>query len=386
MMKDSRFLTSCKRKASGNRSGETLVEILAAITVLSIGLVGVLAAIPFGGFRMAQMTEADNSAAVGRNAVRLMRSHGWCNPSNWILNNLSVGAVSGNTFQVIGSDSNDYMLDLTYPFFIDPRDHGARVPNGNSTDFCLYPPTGFCLYPSNDNVKGKELVIPYVSLWGDNRQGLGSSVFFQVDDFTSGSEERDASGSYRPRLEMENKEQKDSNGSNSRTQIPTYNGRYSWMATVRLKSSREQNLTQTYASDVVSADYDAVVFRDRIVGDQRAIAAKLATAGYQGGTVELNLKTMVGEGGSDVDYSRLREQLAQTRYIMIAGNDDYRDSGTYVFARWYKIANWANIDEDTIRLDLIGPNMPENWQGMNYGLTALFYPGVIGVYSGSVAF
>ncbi len=71
---------------------------------------------------------------------------------------------------------------------------------------------------------------------------------------------------------------------------------------------------------------------------------------------------------------------------MIAGNDDYRDSGTYVFARWYKIANWANIDVKTIRLDLIGPNMPENWQGMEYGLTALFYPGVIGVYSGSVAF
>ena len=44
MMRDSVFLTSCKRKAFNNRRGETLVEILAAITVLSIGLVGVLAA------------------------------------------------------------------------------------------------------------------------------------------------------------------------------------------------------------------------------------------------------------------------------------------------------------------------------------------------------
>ena len=56
MMRDSVFLTSCKRKAFNNRRAETLVEILAAITVLSIGLVGVLAAIPFGGFRMSQMS------------------------------------------------------------------------------------------------------------------------------------------------------------------------------------------------------------------------------------------------------------------------------------------------------------------------------------------
>ena len=371
MLRDSVFLTSCKRKAFNNRRAETLVEILAAITVLSIGLVGVLAAIPFGGFRMSQMTEADNSAAVGRNAVRLMRTHGWCNPNNWKLNDLSVG-ISGGNLPVVTYDSNEYKLDLTYPFFIDPRD-SSRDSYGNPSALHFYPVN------ANSEVKGKELVLPYVSPLGDNGQMLGSSVFFQVDDFTSGSEVADANDSYRPRLEMEKK-------TPSKTQIPTYNGRYSWMATVRLKSSREQDLTQTYVSDVVSADYDAVVFRDRIAGDQRAIAAKLATAGYQGGTIELNLTTMVGEGGSDDDYARLREQLAQTRYIMIAGNDDYRDSGTYVFARWYKIANWANIDETTIRLDVIGPNMPENWQEMEYGLTALFYPGVIGVYSGSVAF
>ena len=379
MMRDSVFLTSCKRKAFNNRRAETLVEILAAITVLSIGLVGVLAAIPFGGFRMSQMTEADNSAAVGRNAVRLMRTHGWCNPNNWKLNDLSVG-ISGGNLPVVTYDSNEYKLDLTYPFFIDPRDSSSDS-YGNPSALHFYPVN------ANSEVKGKELVLPYVSPLGDNGQMLGSSVFFQVDDFTSGSEVADANDSYRPRLEMEY-------GNTSFTQIPTYNGRYSWMATVRLKSSREQDLTQTYVSDVVSADYDAVVFRDRIAGDQRAIAAKLATAGYQGGTIELNLTTMVGEGGSDDDYARLREQLAQTRYIMIAGNDDYRDSGTYVFARWYKIANWANIDETTIRLDVIGPNMPENWmpkehenwEGMDYRLTALFYPGVIGVYSGSVAF
>ena len=370
MTKDSLFLTSCKHKAFKNRRGETLVEILAAITVLSIGLVGVLAAIPFGGFRMSQMTEADNSAAVGRNAVRLMRTHGWCNPNNWRLNDLSVGVSGGNNFLAVTGDANGYKLDLTYPFFIDPRDSNR-----------LDPPI-LTFYPAN----GKELVLPYVSPLGDNGQVLESSVFFQIDDFTSGSEVVDANDSYRPRLEMEKKEQVDSYGIRSYTQIPTYNGRYSWMATIRLKSSREQDLTQTYVSDVVSADYDAVVFRDRIAGDKRAIAARLATAGYQGGTIELDLSTMVGDGGSDVDYSRLREQLAQTRYIMIAGNDDYRDSGTYVFARWYKIATWASIDETTVRLDVIGPNMPENWQGMDYGLTALFYPGVIGVYSGSVAF
>ena len=118
MMRDSVFLTSCKRKAFNNRRAETLVEILAAITVLSIGLVGVLAAIPFGGFRMSQMTEADNSAALGRNAVRLIRSHGWCNPNNWILDNLSIRISNGSDLSVVSYDSGqlEYKFDLTYLF------------------------------------------------------------------------------------------------------------------------------------------------------------------------------------------------------------------------------------------------------------------------------
>ncbi|MBR6387692.1 MAG: hypothetical protein IKS14_05495, partial [Thermoguttaceae bacterium] len=64
----------------------TLIEIMSSILVLSIGLVGVLAAIPFGGFRMAQMSEADNSSLVGRDAVRMMKINGWANPTNWYLN------------------------------------------------------------------------------------------------------------------------------------------------------------------------------------------------------------------------------------------------------------------------------------------------------------
>ena len=73
-------ILSEKRGDLGRRRGETLIEIMASIMVLCIGLVGVLAAIPFGGFRMSQMSEADNSAAVGRNAVRMMKVNGWGNP------------------------------------------------------------------------------------------------------------------------------------------------------------------------------------------------------------------------------------------------------------------------------------------------------------------
>ena len=44
------------------RRGETLIEIMASIMVLSIGLVGVLAAIPFGGFRRRRTQRRENDS------------------------------------------------------------------------------------------------------------------------------------------------------------------------------------------------------------------------------------------------------------------------------------------------------------------------------------
>ncbi len=103
---------------------------------------------------------------------------------------------------------------------------------------------------------------------------------------------------------------------------------------------------------------------------------------------------------SPSDIQRVREQMAQTRYIMLAGPDDYKKPsgrGQLVWefptkARWYRIANYANVDDKHVRLTLIGPDTPVCWTSakeegiVRQNVTAIFYPGAIGVYSGSTIF
>ncbi|MGN1063923.1 MAG: prepilin-type N-terminal cleavage/methylation domain-containing protein, partial [Thermoguttaceae bacterium] len=114
---------------NSRRRAMTLIEIMSSILVLSIGLVGVLAAIPFGGFRMAQMNEADNSSLVGRDAVRMMKINGWANPNNWyIVNRTNNSVYDSNPKSILASGGELTGLNLTYPFFVDPLGNSSYTP------------------------------------------------------------------------------------------------------------------------------------------------------------------------------------------------------------------------------------------------------------------
>ncbi|MBQ1455682.1 MAG: prepilin-type N-terminal cleavage/methylation domain-containing protein [Thermoguttaceae bacterium] len=57
-----------RRTASpSRRGGMTLIEIMMAILILSIGLLGVLASVPFGAGQMGRMVEKDYVTAAARN-------------------------------------------------------------------------------------------------------------------------------------------------------------------------------------------------------------------------------------------------------------------------------------------------------------------------------
>lgn len=394
------------RRAS--KRGETLIEIMASIMVLSIGLVGVLAAIPFGGFRMSQMTEADNSAAVGRNAVRTIRVNGWGNPAGWLIYNPSIpdrdaayisvsdplNPANKLLSHVIGAGGYECsFLNLTYPIIVDPLSAvGGYLPYST----CFTPSGAYsiafmhvCPLPMNDDGSAWNMSFSSYS----RLSGWYEHMFFQQDDLISGYYGSEDETEFRPRVETEEKALLDGGA----PEVPAFSGRYSWMAFVYPKSSAAY-VNESPFSSVTSADFDAVVFHDRIVGDEKAFAAKVDGSGYQGGSVTIDLSTC-RNGDNNVangvdDYNRVREQLSQTRYIMLAGPDDFPKASSAsptgsVFptvARWYKIANFANVDDDHVRLTLIGANTPANWADGGATVTAIFYPGVIGVYSGSATF
>lgn len=406
---------SYERVAASRRRGETLIEIMASIMVLAIGLVGVLAAIPFGGFRMAQMTEADASSTIGRNAARIMSANGWCNPYSWYVRNengtsyfSAPDRVDGSRSLLWGRSNGDgtenFYLDLTYPFVIDPVGYATYDPwtqlvNSGSyvaqfPHVCPLPQEsgGTAFIPSSGIVSRQGKIA--LEDWFEN--GF-ERIFFQPDDLISGYPDSEDDSAYRPLVEDEWKSVVDFSNtlSSDEASIPSYAGRYSWMAFVYPETSSSY-IDGCEFSTITSAKYDVIAFRDRIAGDEKAFQASVGGAGYRGGDVTVYLDTCVDSdnngANSDADLDRIREQLAQTRYIMLVGKSDYTyptaSGGTITPEKvcWYRIANFANVTKERVRLSLIGADTPKNWTNDGTLVTAILYPGAIGVYSGSVDF
>lgn len=373
---------------NSRRRAMTLIEIMSSILVLSIGLVGVLAAIPFGGFRMAQMSEADNSSLVGRDAVRMMKINGWANPTNWYLNDNSPPHVfSSDPRSILVNGSMLTGLNLTYPFFVDPLGNDGYTPL-----FYESADPGF-FYTSVAPVLGTG----WLSLdSGPRLVDRYERMFYLPDDVMAGYDSSEDETEYRPRMETED-DLVLGNGS-----VPAFTGRYSWMATVYPNPGTAPFYNCT-RDDIHAADYDVVVVKDRIPGDEKGFKVTVDGSGKMGGTVTIDLSSMVTmekkssvlysatSASSPLDRARVLEQLDTTRYLMLMGNDDIPvDGNLRVFARWYKIANYSVVAKDdagdplTIRASLIGPDTPNRWSGST--VSGLFFPGVVGVYSGAATF
>lgn len=384
-MKTTRNWKTAPISGRSTRFGMTLIEIMAAILVLSIGLVGVISAIPFGGLRMSQMQEADNSSALGRNAARVMKSNGWANPANWWYES---GFTNENSVKANGN------LNLTFPFFVDPISKSVSPPEF----FATTPVGGFDSFFTR--------VAPTVSHPTFNRMAIQprhiERAFYLQDDLVYGYASGEDEAFYRPRVETTDGLLGDVGDPNA---TAPFSGRYTWLATVAPKNS-SGDFYDCSKDALAAADYDVVVFENRVPGDEKAFAARLEGSGYQGGAVTLDLT-----GGVDVnnvgldalDVERLIEQLETTRYILLTGREDIPTNGNFrAFARWYKIANYGVVATDAtglpseLRLTLVGPNTPKCWTPTfdaagnkvadGQPITATIFPGAIGVYSGTANF
>ena len=374
---------------------------------------------------MAQMTEADNSAAVGRNAARMLEINGWCNPASWKAEDTTGGHLVTNDASLMVEVDGEKYLDSTKIYVIDP----LSVLLSDRQEAQKFYPYGRVFSPTDGSTNGYSAHFIHVSplpqradgdYWRSDNTDILSNwyehIFYQQDDLITGYYASEDESEFRPRVEMEEKFGLGYNPQDGLTtvrfpDIPSFSGRYSWAAFFYPKSS-DPFPDRCLFSSVVAADYDAVVFRDRILGDEKAFMATVDGSGYQGGTVMIDLSTHrdpvnnVRISPSDIlrvreQILRVREQMAQTRYIMLVGPDDYKKpSGhgppgelawmTPTKARWYRIANFANVDDTHIRLTLIGPDTPVCWTSASEtgqeNVTAIFYPGAIGVYSGSTTF
>lgn len=79
---------TCRRRLK--RRGISLLEILVAIFILSIGLLGVAALIPVGNSEVIKASIAHRSAETGLRAFREMKLRGYLNPQNWLASGQAV--------------------------------------------------------------------------------------------------------------------------------------------------------------------------------------------------------------------------------------------------------------------------------------------------------
>lgn len=65
------------------RHGFSLLEVLVAIFVILVGLLGVVALIPVGHSSMLKATQADRSRTLATNSIQEIRIRGWSSPEWW---------------------------------------------------------------------------------------------------------------------------------------------------------------------------------------------------------------------------------------------------------------------------------------------------------------
>lgn len=340
-------------------NGLSLLEIMISILVLSFGLIGVLASIPFGGYQMSKMNDADYTGNLARNAIKRVLVNQLYNPSNYFLWNSDPQYIR-NVFPL-----------TSYPFFEHFKDaNGNPVldENGNPV---------IDRFKSTVNLNSPVFIDP---LGTDKTGPFLDSIFRTRDDIVYGVLEEEKGYDFRPAIFKETDPDKYYND-------PTkFNGQYSWMAMLTL---HENELVNDVAfcplNNIGQVDIDAVIFKGRVPLEDKWFPVTMdGGTGYQGGNfiIDLSKARSTEENNEDTSSSFIEEQMKTTTHLLLSGPDDFGP----VISQWYKIANYKIVGTE-LHVTLIGPTTPTLWRtGMsNAGnITAYIFPNVCGVYSKKV--
>lgn len=375
------------------RSGMTLIEIMISILILSVGLLGVLAAVPFGAMQMGKMVEKDFVTNTALNAHTILATNDWYGPFFWY-DRTYVSTDAYNHYyhpfadSILTGTGPESGLNFTFPTLLDPLGY-ANFPFDYSTDVVannyieLYNNSSLSDY--NKLVRRINIVFPWSMDYFENAANSNTyfnglnRLFRSPDDIVY---DREDNSTKRPTVLTETSE--------NRT-YTAFTGEYSWMAMMTPKAvgsgNSFDNMTFPYDYDnaiaanrasVVDVQTDVIVFRGRVPGESTDFITADATvvgSGYAGGGVTLNnLFLANGEAAAPSDLS---DNLDSATHLLLIGPADgavdadlqtnYNVNGQFAeyadkqyVARWYKIANFSD-NGSGFSVTLIGETTPQCW-------------------------
>jgi type II secretory pathway pseudopilin PulG len=256
-----------------SRSGITLIEVLVSVFVIGIGLLGVMAVIPFGAYQVSKAEQAKYTANMLANAAETLKIRGLAHPANWgIIDALS--SAETPIYPATDKKLNCSKILWIEPYkMTDPAEHIFRI--------------GALFSPQDGTDNWKE--------WMRGQDDLG----YKIDETTN-----------RPAVKKVN------NGIIEYLDLKS-TGRYTWFFTYQPKATESNyisGLTDKYEATV---GVDILGCYNRIPGDDQQVEVTDFTPTLNGGVLTLK--------------DDKAEELSQTKYILVTWD------GTPPGSAWCKV-------------------------------------------------
>jgi hypothetical protein len=351
------------------RSGISVLEVLFATGIATVGLLGVLLIIPLAGLRVARGTMADSGDRLGRNAVRQIDAHYMRTPKMWAYYDPNTKSYYDPTAYFDLSAGGGKRLDdvgTHGSFCIDPRmltrhevtgalllrwfpgvtaaNSAARMRRvslrWNFNDL-RFNGTNPVLIPDPDNTNRARQQVRGITLGHADRVFMGEDdLVFNLPQDRTGLPQQNFNASTNPKRQSQ--------------------GAFSWMATLTPKVGSANDL---YILSVV-------VFHRRIpeLTEERICDVTFGSNGVNGGEVTLS--------GANDDL-----KMKEGEWLMLAGLDTAPNPDVEYF-HWYQIQSAdAGPSNSTRELTLFGQDWPV---GNVSNPKAVWVPGTIAVYEKTI--
>lgn len=381
------------------RTGISLTEVLIAMGILTVGLLGVAAIFPVAGFYMQKGEVADHGSAIAQAAFNELITRGMLNPESW-LTMVPTNVNQPNATFNVDNKGNPNTLNrgsFTRPFAAALREAQGRNPTWTALDYSRHFGGGFVIdpigvgafaaIPGEGNLLSNRIAMPFPSsfVWWFNgwvandypwspwsgqynsplrRVTLRDPVTgWQLSDVMADRMFRSSddlslelpAGQDKPSQQPIDLADLDLDGRATEPLARQSRGDYSWLATV-VPSTPQGLMALGNGPAGNSYEVSVVVFykrslpsmlpidpadADNVAAEERMAAARIVSTGLSGGEILLQRHPRDPASITESPFKNLKTG----RWIVLCGpHPSSTDARPLFVARWYKV---LSIEKET---------------------------------------